>query len=372
MHDLLIVGGGVIGLSLAYESLKHGLKVALLERGLPGQEASWAGAGILPATGKGAITDPLAQLEKLSAQLHGDWAQALLDETGIHNGYDRCGGIHVARDVESEQSLAEFMEVARAQGIHAERIDRDELPRLEPALAPLSRDTNLRTACLIPEEAQLRNPWHLRALESAVRKRGGEILGNAPVRGILFNGNVATGVETDRDKLHAGAICVTAGAWTGELLGDRIRLPELRPIRGQMVLLKAERRPFQRIINEALRYLVPRDDGHVLVGSTVEDVGFDKRNTAQGVRGLLQLANSLVPNLGDCTVEKYWAGLRPATRDGLPCLGEIAGLKGLFIAAGHFRAGLFLSPGTAVVMSQLIRGDSPEINLSPFRADRAG
>jgi glycine oxidase len=156
------------------------------------------------------------------------------------------------------------------------------------------------------------------------------------------------------------------------------RLPEsearsiaaIRPIRGQIVLLQTDRATPRHIINDGPRYLVPRGDGRVLVGSTEEDVGFDKRTTADGVAGLLEFARTLLPALGTAQFEHSWAGLRPATADGRPYLGRIPGLENAFVAAGHFRSGLTLSPGTAVVMSQLIRDQTPSIDLAPFRLDR--
>ncbi len=146
--------------------------------------------------------------------------------------------------------------------------------------------------------------------------------------------------------------------------------PAIKPIRGQMVLLSLNRMIVERIVNEGARYLVPRADGRLLVGSTEEDVGFDRDTTAGAVSDLLQFAMSLAPGLEGARVERFWAGLRPSTQDGLPYLGRLPDLENAFMAAGHFRSGLQLSPGTAVVMGQLIRGEQPTIDLSQFRTDR--
>ena len=142
------------------------------------------------------------------------------------------------------------------------------------------------------------------------------------------------------------------------------------PIRGQMVMFKCERPPITRIINDGPRYLVPRDDGRVLVGSTEEEVGFDKRTTDDALSELVDLARSLVPALREAPIEHTWAGLRPASFDGLPYLGPLPGLKNATIAAGHFRSGLYLSTATAVVLSQYLRGETPQIDLAPFRVGR--
>ena len=142
------------------------------------------------------------------------------------------------------------------------------------------------------------------------------------------------------------------------------------PIRGQMVLFRAPRRLFSHVLNEGPRYIVPRDDGRVIVGSTEEEVGFDKQTTVTEIQELKDLAQRIVPELGQALVEKTWAGLRPATFDGFPYLGVVPELPNVFVAAGHFRSGLHLSTGTARVISQLMRGESPEIDLSPFRVGR--
>jgi glycine oxidase len=142
------------------------------------------------------------------------------------------------------------------------------------------------------------------------------------------------------------------------------------PIRGQIVLFRCHEPPITRIINEGSRYLVPREDGRVLAGSTEEEVGFDKRTTAEAIADLTEFARDLVPALREATIEKTWAGLRPGSFDGLPYLGRLPGLMNAYVAAGHFRNGLFLSTATAVVMSQLIRGEQPEVDLSPFRVGR--
>jgi glycine oxidase len=177
-------------------------------------------------------------------------------------------------------------------------------------------------------------------------------------------------VRTTAGRLTAGSVVVTAGSWTGLLLARLGCRPAIKPIRGQIVLLSTTRPLITRIVNEGPRYLVPRPDGRLLAGSTEEDVGFDRGTTSAGVEGLLRLAISLVPALAEAQFERAWAGLRPSTRDGLPYLGRVPGVENLLLAAGHFRSGLQLSTGTAAVMAQLVRGESPSVDLAPFRLDR--
>jgi glycine oxidase len=170
--------------------------------------------------------------------------------------------------------------------------------------------------------------------------------------------------------LTAGQFCFTAGAWTGQLLQNLGISLGILPIRGQMVLFKCPKPPISKIVNVGSRYLVPRDDGYVLAGSTEEEVGFNKQTTSDSIAELSNFARELVPSLASANIEKTWAGLRPASYDGYPYLGPLPGLSNAFVAAGHFRTGLYLSPATAVVMSQLMNGQTPAIDLTPFRVGR--
>ena len=366
MSDCLIVGGGVIGLSLAYELAGHGLQVRLIDAGQPGREASWAGAGILPPAWS-ASDDPLEQLTALSNALHTQWSADLLQATGNDNGFRRSGAIYLARDADEAGRLSEFAALAESRGITTQRLSAASLFELEASLLP--RGT-LDAAYHVPAECQIRNPRHLKALVVACAQRGVEISPGVAAEDFDIRGDRVSGVRTNRGLLRADAVCITTGAWTAALMKKLGVAPHIKPIRGQMVLLSTARPVLSRIINEGSRYLVPRVDGRLLVGSTEDDVGFDRGTTAAGVAGLLDFALSLVGDLDSATIERTWAGLRPATSDGRPYLGALPGVENAFVAAGHFRSGLQLSTGTAVVISQLIRGEQPQIDLSMFRLDR--
>ena len=370
MNDCLIVGGGVIGLSLAYELVQRGLRICVVDRSEPGQEASWAGAGILPPGNLSTATDPLEQLRGLSHQLHADWAQALRAETGIDTGYDRCGGLYLSRSAGEAAALAGLADMLRSLEIRIEHLSAELLPELEPALAPLVQSGELKAAYLLPDEAQLRNPRHLQALLRACRQRGVEIRSNVEVKELCVRSGRLNQVRTTDGVLAAEQYCIAAGAWTFQLLNTIGIRTGIMPIRGQIVMFAADARPFERILNEGSRYLVPRMDGRVLVGSTEEEVGFDRQTTEEATQDLGRLALGLVPCLRNAKIERCWAGLRPGTFDGLPYLGRIPALENAFVAAGHFRNGLHMSTGTAVVLGQLIRGESPQIDLGQFRIGR--
>jgi glycine oxidase len=370
MEDCLILGAGVIGLSIAYELSSHGLRVRVVDRGRAGQESSWAGAGILPPANIETAEHPLEQLRGLSHNLHSEWAQRLREETGIDTGYRRCGGIYLARSPGEAASLAGLADLLGSLRVEMHRLSWQELIELEPGLQPLVESGRLRGAYLLPDEAQLRNPRHVAALLAACRRRGVTVDEGVTLGKIVFHRRRIEAIESPAGELRAERFCFCTGAWTYDLLMRLNVATGILPVRGQMVLFRGSAPPFRRVLNEGPRYLVPRDDGFVLVGSTEEEVGFDKRTTVEAIDELTQLARDLVPALQHFTIEQTWAGLRPGTLDGFPYLGNIPGLDNAFVAAGHFRSGLHLSTGTAVVLSQLLRGETPQIDLSPFRVDR--
>lgn len=366
MSSCLVIGGGVVGLSLAYELAGEGRAVRVIDSGQPGREASWAGAGILPPAGS-AATDPLEQLAALSNRIHADWAEQLRETTGIDNGFRPTGAIYVARGTGESRGLEQLVRWAHARGIVCERLAPAALSELEPALRLAGSP---KSAYLVPAECQLRNPRHLKALVAGCAQRGVEITPGAAAEDFEVRGDRVRAVRTNLGPISAEQFCITTGAWSAAVAGKLGFAAEVRPIRGQIVLMATPGPLVSRIINEGPRYLVPRPDGRLLIGSTEEDVGFDRRNTAGAVGELLEFALGLVPKLADAQLERTWAGLRPATRDRLPYIGRVPGLANAFMAAGHFRGGLQLSAGTAVVMSQLMGGRQPAVDLEAFRLDR--
>ena len=370
MDDRIIIGGGVIGLSIAYELARAGRNVRVLERGQLGKEASWAGAGILPPANRDTAVDPLDQLRGMGHQLHPQWAKHLLAETGIDNGYRQCGGIYLARDQGEAESLREMADCLHQEGIHVEPLSDEQVVHHEPALRPLVESGHCVAAFRMPQEAQLRNPDHLRALAIACQQRGVKCETDCQVNRIVDEKGRITRVETSQGEFSGEQFCITSGAWSTLLLRDLHVSNRIVPIRGQMVLFKCAQTILTHVINEGSRYIVPRDDGRVLVGSSEEDVGFTKGTTKPVIGELSQLAYDLVPALKKAPIEQTWSGLRPATFDRYPYLGKIPGLDNAFVAAGHFRSGLYLSPSTAVVMSQLMQGIDPVIDLTPFSLER--
>jgi glycine oxidase len=372
MPDVLILGGGVVGLSLAYELAGQNVRVRIVDRAQPGSEASWAAAGILPPCKFRMRAPPLEWLRGFSAQLHSEWHSRLLEETGIDNGYRKSGGIYLAESNDASGELLQTCERWRREGLTTKWLHAADLGKMEPALAGAYDRSKLAGAAFVAEETKIRSPRHNQALIAACAKRGVEMTSGIEAYDFETQGSKVTAVKTNVGNLQADRIVLATGTWSQPLAARLgLRMP-VKPIRGQIVLLQAGKPILDKIINSSSkRYLLPRDDGRIMVGSTLEDVGFDRRNTAVAIADLLKFAVDLVPDLKNAEIERCWTGFRPASVDTLPYLGRTPKFDNMFIATGHYRAGLYLAPGTAVVMSRLIRGEAPGVDMTPFKPDRA-
>lgn len=313
-------------------------------------------------------TDSLSRLLAFSNRLHAEWAESLRAATGIDNGFLRCGGIYLASGQEQTEALRREAADWRQGGVQIQELSMTELHALEPRL---SLTSNIDAAYLLPGEFQVRNPRHLQALLAACAQRGVKVTPNTAAEGFDISGGRLRAVHTSTGDFTADKVCICSGAWTQGIANHLGVDVAVKPIRGQIALLAGQRAELARIIYQGPLYLVPRADHRVLVGSTLEDVGFDRRTTGDAIARFLEFAIGLFPGLGAAQVERCWAGLRPGTADGMPYLGRLPDLENAFIAAGHYRSGLQLSTGTAVVMSQLMRGEQPQLDLQAFRVDRA-
>jgi glycine oxidase len=359
--DVLIIGGGVIGLTTAYTLGRAGARVTVLDRQDLGREASWAGAGIISPGNPERAATPYDGLRALSATIYPELSAELREQTGIDNGYRRTGGLEF-EDADEPIDLSAWAD----EGIAWKRLDAAAARAVEPALAP-----NAGPAYHLPGMAQVRNPRHLRALEAAARGLGVTLRPGCPVVGWDQTSGRITAAVTLEGRQFASHYLVCSGAWSDELLRPLGLRTGVTPVRGQIALLAARTRVPRLILISGKRYVVPRGDGRVLVGSTEEEVGFEKRTTAAAIADLLAFAADLVPSLGDAALEKCWAGLRPGSPDGLPYLGAVPGFENLWLATGHFRSGIQLAPATARVLTEAIQGRPTAISLQPFRPDRS-
>ena len=359
--DVIIVGGGVIGLATAYNLARYGVRVVVCDKGDVGMESSWAGAGILPPSHSDHAQYPIDRLRALSGKLFPPLAAELRERTGIDIGYLRSGGLEFTRWSDNHLGDEWFGLGATTRPLCASKA-----AALEPAIAP-----DLGDAIEIPDMAQVRNPRFLRALRAACLVSGHVTFREqAAVIDFVRAGDSIKAIRLPSEELYGDRFVISAGAWAAPLLAKVGCRLDIQPVRGQIALLNPGRPLFQRVLIRGAQYLVPRADGRVLAGSTEEDVGFVKQTTAYGVAGLLELATSMVPALADAEVEKTWAGLRPGSPDGLPYIGQVPGIRNLYAAAGHFRAGLQLSTGTAEILAQMLMGIPLTMPMDAFRLSR--
>jgi glycine oxidase len=357
MSDVIVVGGGVIGLSTAWELASHGATVKVIDQGVIGREASWAGAGMLPPGKLSGETSGEGRLRALSCELWPEWTQSLRDTTGIDNGYLNCGAIEVSFD----RRLKSEADAWASAGNSVEFLTVEGRRHFEPEIS-----TNVKDSYRLSEFCQVRNPRHLKALATACIDAGVEFLEGAPVSGWRMSGESVTHVSTPVDDHAASQFVICSGAWSRQLTEAAGVKLSVEPMRGQIVLLRCPTRPIRHVIQDGARYLVPRADGRILIGSTEERVGFVKQNTVDGVQSLLQFAVSVVPALAAAEIERTWSGLRPFSGREEPFITQLPDLENLFVAAGHFRSGLQMSPGTAVLVRQMLQGHETSIPLSPY------
>ena len=418
--DVLIVGGGVIGLSLADCLLREGLAVTILDKGALGQEASWAGAGMLtcrprlrseagkqneelctgceqphalteecgaagkngtppgPPLNKGGgngrdqpqpvapsklpnVVSPapdISDLKLLSVRRYPVWAERLKAETGLDIGYRVCGALEMLApgedSAEDRKRLTDLAAGCKARGVRAEWLGGDELRKRERHLHP-----EIMGGLEIPDEAQVRNPWFLRALIASVKAKGARILeGHAVADVDVDASNRACGVILrNGEKIAAGSVVLSAGAWAAEFPSVVRGAPasgKIEPVRGQIIAYQADPELAKRLLTSGNHYIVPRGDGVILLGATHEKAGFDKTTTLEGREELENFAKKVLPKLSTCAILKTWAGLRPGLKGRHPLIGPVGKMTGLFVAAGHYRNGLVLAPATAEVLSAFI------------------
>lgn len=351
--DVAVVGAGLIGLAIAFELAGRGASVRVYDRGEPGAAASWAGAGMLAPYSEAVEDEALLRLCVDSLARYPQFVHAVTEASGVDPRMKLDGVMHAAFDDAHVARLARRAGELTARGVICALLDRSGVLASEPWLG-----SNVRGALLFSSEGQVDNRRLGRALTAACRARGVSIARSESVR-VECDARRVLGVQTDRGFTPAVAIVNAAGAWAGSVSGVPAScLPPVHPVKGQMLALETPIGFVRRVTNVPGAYLVPRDDGRVLIGATVEAAGFDTRLTANGVHGLLHAALSAAPALGDFTVSETWAGLRPGSPDGRPFIGATA-IEGLFVATGHYRNGILLAPATAHAIAECMLGTEP-------------
>lgn len=363
--DVAVVGGGVIGLSVAYHAARHGARVTLIEAGQVGGGASGAAAGMLNAQAEAREPGPFLDLLLRGRSCHRDLAGELYEASGLDPEYVWSGTLRAARSREFEERLRETCAWQREEGLPVWWLSGEEARELEPTLSP-----GVRAGLYLPEDGQVDSPRLVEALALAAVRRGVELREATNVTGFSTEGDRVTGLRTGGEDIPAGTVVLAGGAESSGLAAELgLRLP-VRPVQGEVLTVTARPAPVTANVWDESCYLVPKRDGRVVIGATERPGVRDRRPTLGGVAHLSGAATGLVPALDEAPFTGFWGGLRPGTPSGHPVLGPVEGLEGLLLATGHSRNGVLLSATTGELIAALALGETPPADISPFLYER--
>ncbi len=355
MSDILVIGGGIIGLLTAHELVRSGAKVTLVEMGETGRESSWAGGGIISPLYPWRYGDAVTALSSWSQGVYPKLCTDLHDETGIDPELTPNGLLILDTD-ERAQALA----WADRHAMEIQVLDGERLHETEPELG-----TRPDQALFMPTIAQVRTPRLTKATRRSLEGRI-DLREQEEVLDLLVDGGRARGARTVKGEIEADQVVICTGAWTAQLLEKLGTTPDIEPVRGQMILFLARPGQINHITLCQDRYVIPRRDGHVLLGSTLEHTGFVKATTAEAKEELYRTAVEMYPVLKRTPIEDHWAGLRPGSPSGIPYIGAYPGIEGLYFNAGHFRNGVVTGPASARLAADLILGREPIVDPAPY------
>lgn len=359
LYDAVVAGGGIIGASIALELAMAGLRVAVFDAQNPGREASWASAGMIsPAPESFAMTS-LLPLSIASVRLYPEFIQRVEELSGMAVGYRRDGALDLLPSGTGQAEIDEIVALHRGAGLRAEALSGPEAREIEPALTG-----ELRAAIHRPDEASLDNRLFTEATLEAARRKGAEVFANNGANAVWKEGNTCRGLQLRNGRVEAKWTVIAAGCFSASIEGVAAYAP-VTPAKGQMMALRCDAVNLKKDLWRGHMYLVPRNDGRIIAGSTVEYEGFDRNVTVAGMKQILTGAISLVPALESARIEETWAGLRPDSPDHLPVLGP-TDVDGLLIATGHFRSGILLTPVTARLISEWVTTQKVSDDWAPF------
>lgn len=363
--DVIVVGAGAIGTSIAYQLAKAGVKVMVFERGRVGGQATGASAGMIQLNPDRTTPPALFDLQRESARLYPALATELRERTAMDIGYRSAPLLHVAQHEEEETRLRVHRAWQVEYGVSVAWLDAAAALDLEPALNPA-----VRAALYYPNDHQVLPLVLAQALARAAVDLGAMLREGAGIDRLITEGDRVLGVGIGGETVHAAEVVIAGGAWASSW-AETLRTPiPVRPVRGQMVALRTAGSGLRNVVSFNEGYMLTKPDGSTYVGTTVEDVGYDARPTAAGIGGLLALVPRLAPRLADATFSSAWAGLRPGTADGRPLIGRLPGWRGVTVAAGHFREGILLAPITGELVADLLAPRRPRLPLDAFDPGR--
>jgi len=355
--DVLVLGAGVVGLLSAFQLAVAGKTVVLVEAGFIGQESSWAGGGIVSPLYPWRYSPAVTALAHWSQDFYPRLAEQLLEQTQIDPEVYVTGLYWLDLDDD-----AEALAWAQREGRALQSVDIAAVQRAVPALA-----VGFGRALQMADVANVRNPRLVKALRAALQQMPNvTVHEQCAVSGFIRDGGRITGVQTAQGDMHADQVVLAAGAWSGELMKTLgIELPVV-PVKGQMILYKCAEDFLPAMVLAKGRYAIPRRDGHILIGSTLEHAGFDKTTTEEALASLKASAVELLPALANAEVVGHWAGLRPGSPEGIPYIGPVPGYEGLWLNCGHYRNGLVLAPASCQLLADLMLGREPIVDPAPY------
>ena len=362
MRDMIVVGGGVIGLSIAHAVAGEGRSVLVLDSGEATEASSWAAAGMLAPQSEADHKDPLFDLCAASLHLYRDWARQLEDQSGVDPEYEEPGLLYLATSEKSLEVLKNRMIWQQEAGFDSELVTPEEIRRMEPHLT-----LTVAGGVYMPGEYQVTPRRLMEALRAACKIRQVEIRNGSRVHEIIWQGHRIEGVRTDSGSIKANTVVIASGARSPEIAGLCPRLP-ITPRKGQILSLITPAPMFQRLIRWEHAYLMQRRGDELVVGATNEDAGFDRSLTPSGIGGLLERVQQLSSCTAKFAIREMWTGLRPSTPDGLPVLGQAG--DGVIYATGHYRNGILLAPITASIVAALVGNRPSPIPLEPYSPGR--
>jgi len=359
MNKVIIIGAGIIGMLTARLLSKAGVSVTIIEQGYAGKESSWAGGGIISPLYPWRYSDSVTLLAQWGQKHYPDVLADIHLNSGIDPEYIQSGLLYI--DIEDE--LEQAVKWEKKHGYDFAALSGDALKAVEPGLASFGLD---KKGWFTPSIAQVRNPRLVRALREDLLGLGVKIEQQTQALSFLTQGDKVTGVETDKGSFYGDQVVVAGGAWSARLLEKWVKTPKIAPVKGQMIVFKAKPGVVSRIVLSKGRYVIPRKDGRVVLGSTLEFEEFDKTTTDEVLQELKQEAWRIIPALKDYPVEKQWAGLRPGSIDGVPYIGEHPELKNLYLNAGHFRNGVVIGLASCQLLVNQLLDQETIVDPTPY------
>ncbi len=361
MPEVIIIGGGIIGMLTARELHAAGVDVLVIERGPLGGESSWAGGGIISPLYPWRYSSAVNRLAEISKTIYPGLAQQLQQESGVDCEL-LCSGL-LFTDLKERQQAQDW---AKAWSVDVQTItDAAQIHLIEPQLS-----TSIDSGLWLPGIMQIRNPKLVKAMKGSFDALAFNYREHTPVTELIIDSDVIKGVQTANDTFTAEKVIIASGAWSSGFIRHEKNVV-VEPVKGQMIMFKGEAGLVRRMVLSSGHYIIPRKDGRVLAGSTLERTGFDKTITEEATVELKRAAVEIIPALGDMEIERQWAGLRPGTEQGIPYICKHPDIEGLYINAGHYRNGVVLGAASARLMAEIVLEQEPSIDPSPYVLDAA-